>query len=172
MTIALQAFGQDAAGWLHMGMANRLATDMGLNLDAASLRHSNYPSTNVESNTQALSLEEETMRRQIYWSLYCHDKLYASYTGRVCSMSVSYTGQPPSIPGLFKTVSYTYEYQDYQASVEQIEVVEDDCAENPQTNPPSPPVRYPSSTLSLLQRSLSSHCQILEKIMGNLYVWL
>ncbi len=35
MLIQMKAIGADAAGWLHQGMANRLAIDMGLNLDGA-----------------------------------------------------------------------------------------------------------------------------------------
>ncbi|EXU98238.1 Zn(2)-Cys(6) zinc finger domain protein [Metarhizium robertsii] len=69
------AFGQDAAGWLHSGMANRLVLDMGLNLDPGSL---------VASGR--MTAEEAQLRRQVYWSLYCVDKLAAAYTGRVCSM--------------------------------------------------------------------------------------
>ncbi|KAJ3946196.1 uncharacterized protein N0V96_004556 [Colletotrichum fioriniae] len=69
------SYGCDAAGWLHQGMANRLALDMGLNLDASSL-----------SGTCHMSSEEVELRRQIYWALYCDDKLAAIYTGRVCSL--------------------------------------------------------------------------------------
>ncbi|KAK6213434.1 c6 transcription factor [Colletotrichum tabaci] len=69
------SYGCDAAGWLHQGMANRLALDMGLNLDAASL-----------AGTCHMSPEEIELRRQVYWSLYCDDKLAAIYTGRVCSL--------------------------------------------------------------------------------------
>ncbi|KAJ5404470.1 hypothetical protein N7509_004341 [Penicillium cosmopolitanum] len=58
------ATGSDAAGWLHQGMANRLALDMGFNMDPAVLAG----------------------LRQIYWALYCHDKLSASYAGRVCTL--------------------------------------------------------------------------------------
>ncbi|KAB8237155.1 Zn(II)2Cys6 transcription factor [Aspergillus alliaceus] len=69
------AMGADAAGWLHHGMANRLSLDMGLNLDPAGFE---------EANT--LPQREIQLRRQIYWTLYCHDKLSSSYTGRICSM--------------------------------------------------------------------------------------
>ncbi|KAJ0158880.1 Nitrogen assimilation transcription factor nit-4, partial [Colletotrichum tanaceti] len=69
------SYGCDAAGWLHQGMANRLALDMGLNLDAASL-----------AGTCHMSPEEIELRRQVYWSLYCDDKLAAIYTGRVCGL--------------------------------------------------------------------------------------
>lgn len=69
--------GADAAGWLHQGMANRLALDMGLNMDPASL-----------AETSTISVEEAELRRTIYWTLYCHDKLLASYTGRVCTLLV------------------------------------------------------------------------------------
>lgn len=70
--------GADSAGWLHHGMANRLCLDLGLNLD---------PSRFEGTNT--LSPREVRLRRQIYWTLYFHDKLLASYTGRICSMLVS-----------------------------------------------------------------------------------
>ncbi|KAJ0312485.1 hypothetical protein COL516b_001569 [Colletotrichum fioriniae] len=33
-----------------------------------------------------MSSEEVELRRQIYWALYCDDKLAAIYTGRVCSL--------------------------------------------------------------------------------------
>jgi hypothetical protein len=69
--------GSDAAGWLHQGMANRLALDMGLNMDPS-----------VLSGAVALPGIEIELRRQIYWALYCHDKLSASYTGRVCTLLV------------------------------------------------------------------------------------
>ncbi|KAJ5310874.1 uncharacterized protein N7443_003335 [Penicillium atrosanguineum] len=69
------AMGSDASGWLHQGMANRLALDMGLNMDPA-----------VLAEKVALSPIEIELRRQIYWALYCNDKLSASYTGRVCTL--------------------------------------------------------------------------------------
>lgn len=75
-----KAVGADAAGWLHQGMANRLAIDMGLNLDPMSMQRA-----------ATISEEEIQLRRQVYWALYCHDKLFASYTGRICTMLVSYT---------------------------------------------------------------------------------
>ncbi|KAL4955740.1 fungal-specific transcription factor domain-containing protein [Aspergillus filifer] len=69
------ATGADAAGWLHHGMANRLSLDMGLNLDPMGFQETNI-----------LSLREAQLRRQIYWALYCHDKMSSLYTGRICSM--------------------------------------------------------------------------------------
>lgn len=71
--------GSDAAGWLHQGMANRLALDMGFNMDPA-----------VLAEKVALPPNEIELRRQIYWALYCHDKLSASYTGRVCTLLVCF----------------------------------------------------------------------------------
>ncbi|KAJ5966655.1 hypothetical protein N7501_002903 [Penicillium viridicatum] len=75
MGMAYIAMGSDAAGWLHQGMAIRLALDMGFNMDPS-----------VLSGTVALPPIEIELRRQIYWALYCHDKLSASYTGRVCTL--------------------------------------------------------------------------------------
>ncbi|KAL5048060.1 hypothetical protein BDW71DRAFT_196449 [Aspergillus fruticulosus] len=69
------ATGADAAGWFHHGMANGLCLDMGLNLDPAGFQEMNI-----------LSHLEIQLRRQIYWSLYFHDKLSSNYTGRICSM--------------------------------------------------------------------------------------
>lgn len=70
--------GADSAGWLHHGMANRLCLDLGLNLDPS-----------IFAGTNTMSPRELRLRRQIYWSLYFHDKLAASYTGRICTMLVS-----------------------------------------------------------------------------------
>lgn len=70
--------GADSAGWLHHGMANRLCLDFGLNLDPG-----------MFEETSTMSSREMRLRRQIYWTLYFHDKLSASYTGRTCSMLVS-----------------------------------------------------------------------------------
>lgn len=71
--------GSDAAGWLHQGMAGRLALDMGFNMDP----------TVLAGNVSLPPIEIE-LRRQIYWALYCHDKLSASYTGRVCTLLVCF----------------------------------------------------------------------------------
>ncbi|KAJ5625387.1 hypothetical protein N7510_001696 [Penicillium lagena] len=75
MNMMYVAMGSDAAGWLHQGMAIRLALDMGFNMDPA-----------VLAGTVSLPPIEIELRRQIYWALYCHDKLAASYTGRVCTL--------------------------------------------------------------------------------------
>lgn len=69
--------GADAAGWLYHGMAGRLCLDMGLNMDPAGFEETNM-----------MSHREIQLRRQIYWTLYCHDKWASSYTGRICSMLV------------------------------------------------------------------------------------
>lgn len=72
----LQARGADAVAWLHQGTAHRLALDMGLNFDGT-------------SGLGSMSIEEFGLRGQIYWALYCTDKLHATYSGRVCTMLVS-----------------------------------------------------------------------------------
>ncbi|KAE8398986.1 fungal-specific transcription factor domain-containing protein [Aspergillus pseudonomiae] len=81
------AMGADAAGWLHHGMANRLSLDMGLNLDPAGFEETN-----------AMTPREIQLRRQIYWTLYCHDKLSSSYTGRICSMLMGTQTTPQGAP--------------------------------------------------------------------------
>lgn len=77
-----EAVGRDAAGWLHQGMAQRLILDMGIHLDSRALMADSL-----------MNNREAQLRRQIYWSLYCTDKLASSYTGRVCTMLVSQKGQ-------------------------------------------------------------------------------
>jgi hypothetical protein len=73
-------------------MANRLALDMGLNMDPA-----------VLAGTVSLPPIEIELRRQIYWALYCHDKLSASYAGRVCTLLVCY---PPLSISFFHSEPY------------------------------------------------------------------
>lgn len=58
-------------------MAIRLGLDMGFNLDSSTL---------VSSNR--LPVTETRLRGQLYWALYCTDKLWATYTGRICTMLV------------------------------------------------------------------------------------
>ncbi|KAH7131319.1 fungal-specific transcription factor domain-containing protein, partial [Dactylonectria macrodidyma] len=131
MAIFYVAIGSDAAGWLHHGMAIRLVLDMGLNLDSTIL-----------GGSTRLSTEEIGLRRQIYWTLYCTDKLWASYTGRVCTMLDSQG--VVSLPSLPLAIDQT---QGLHGT---------GC----QTN---------SHAGVLLQLALCSQCQILEKIMHNLY---
>ncbi|RAH87507.1 hypothetical protein BO86DRAFT_351332 [Aspergillus japonicus CBS 114.51] len=122
MAIFYVAIGSDSKGWLRHGMAIRLALDMGLNLDSATLERTHrFPEVEIK------------LRRQIYWALYCTDKLWASYTGRVCTML------------------------DSQSSVELplSEAASDNSA--------------PTQMLSMLLHSLSTHCQILGKILMKLY---
>ncbi|KAL2279954.1 hypothetical protein FJTKL_13094 [Diaporthe vaccinii] len=60
--------GADATSWLRQGMAKQLALDLGINLDAQRLSGSN-----------SISTEEVELRRLLYWSMYCDDKLAAAY---------------------------------------------------------------------------------------------
>ncbi|OTB13431.1 hypothetical protein K445DRAFT_319980 [Daldinia sp. EC12] len=75
LSVVYTAFGTDAAGWLHHGMCIRLAQDMGLNMEPE-----------VLSKSATLSQVDIELRRQIYWTLYWHDKCFSVYTGRVCAM--------------------------------------------------------------------------------------
>ncbi|KAF4609843.1 hypothetical protein G7Y89_g15780 [Cudoniella acicularis] len=131
------AVGADAAGWLHQGMANRLAIDMGLNLDPTSMERE-----------PIISAEEIELRRQVYWALYCHDKLFASYTGRVCTMLnfqgvVNLPKVDPSCQGREDSWSF-------------------------QTDEKFPLFTIRTSFASL-QYSTITLCQILERILLNLY---
>jgi hypothetical protein len=65
-------------------MAKQLALDLGINLDAGRVSGSN-----------SISAEDVELRRLLYWSMYCDDKLAAAYTGRVCTLLV----RPPHPTG-------------------------------------------------------------------------
>lgn len=67
-------------------MAKQLALDLGINLDAQRV-----------SGSSAISAEEVELRRLLYWSMYCDDKLAAAYTGRVCTLLV---GLPDSVTAI------------------------------------------------------------------------
>ncbi|KAI8656447.1 Zn(2)-C6 fungal-type domain-containing protein [Fusarium sp. Ph1] len=58
LSIVYFGSGQDAAGWLYSGMANRLVFDMGLHLDPDSL-----------ASSVRMTVEEAGLRRQLYWAL-------------------------------------------------------------------------------------------------------
>lgn len=73
----VQSTGADATSWLRQGMAKQLALDLGINLDAQRISGSNL-----------IPKEEVELRRLLYWSMYCDDKLAAAYTGRVCTVLV------------------------------------------------------------------------------------
>ncbi|KAL5610610.1 hypothetical protein FOBRF1_006727 [Fusarium oxysporum] len=130
MAIFYVAVGSDAAGWLHHGMAIRLVLDMGLNLDSI-----------ADAGLSRLPDAEVQLRRQIYWSLYCSDKLWASYTGRICTML------------------------DSQGSV----LLMENVALNGSLSDPLSTSGHSRSFLALFLRCLSTQCQILEKILTNLY---
>ncbi|KAG5660937.1 hypothetical protein KAF25_002580 [Fusarium avenaceum] len=130
MAIFYVAIGSDAAGWLHHGMAIRLVLDMGFNLD-----------TTADVGLGRLTNAEVQLRRQIYWALYCSDILWASYTGRVCTMLDS----QGSVPLMENVLS----------NGNQSDAVT--------TSGPDRPL------LPIFLRYLSTQCQILERILNNLY---
>ncbi|KAH6688366.1 fungal-specific transcription factor domain-containing protein [Plectosphaerella plurivora] len=74
-------------GWLHHGMANRLMLDTGLNIHHRAV-----------TGITALPPHEVRLRRQIYWALYCNDKLWANYSGRICTMLDSQATVPLPSP--------------------------------------------------------------------------
>ncbi|PYH43658.1 Zn(II)2Cys6 transcription factor [Aspergillus saccharolyticus JOP 1030-1] len=122
------AVGSDAAGWLHHGMANRLSLDIGLNMDPAGFK-----------GTTTMTPRELRLRRQVYWALYCHDKLFATYTGRVCSML------------------------DQQAAVDLPAAIEEDQHATSHTPENIQKILIP------LQRAMIALCRIKERILSSLW---
>lgn len=127
--IVYVAIGSDAAGWLHAGMAARLALDMGLNLDPANV-----------TSTGWLKPEEIELRRKIYWTLYCMDKLSSTYLGRVCTMLESQANV--RLPTIRPPVTSSVDSPDQEPS---------------------------GSILDKILRSLVTVCRIIEQILLALY---
>ncbi|KAI1452360.1 fungal-specific transcription factor domain-containing protein [Annulohypoxylon moriforme] len=124
--IVYVAIGSDAAGWLHAGMAARLALDMGLNLDPANVISTGW-------------LKPE-LRRRIYWTLYCLDKLSSTYLGRVCTMLESQANV--RLPAPRSPATSSKDRLDQEAS---------------------------GSILDRILRSLVTVCRIVEQILLALY---
>jgi transcription factor-like protein len=124
-------------------MANRLVLDLGLNV------HSN-----AVTGTSILTPDEVHLRRQIYWALYCNDKLWASYSGRVCTMLAS-SLSTSALPLLMS-------HQDSQAAVPLPSL----------TSADEMPGQDRRRHLIVLQHAMATHCHILEKILTHLYVCL
>ncbi|KAL3468849.1 fungal-specific transcription factor domain-containing protein [Aspergillus californicus] len=106
------ATGSDSKGWLRHGMAVRLALDMGLNLNCS-----------IMDRYRVLSDVESKLRMQIFWSLYCTDKLWASYTGRICTMLESQASVELPLP----TVTCPDEYQPNEALLVLLHALSTQC---------------------------------------------
>lgn len=61
-----------------LNISEELNSELGINLDAQRVSGSN-----------SIWAKEVELRRVLYWSMYCDDKLAAAYTGRVCTLLVS-----------------------------------------------------------------------------------
>jgi hypothetical protein len=129
-------------------MANRLILDMGLHLDPGSLVISGHMTT-----------EEAELRRQIYWSLYCVDKLSAGYTGRVCTMLVRLANSRRH----HKTNSCAKDFQG-AVGMPTVPTHAQQCDDRHTLYSVRPEL------LISLQTALIRLCQILEKIILNLQV--
>ncbi|KAJ5823885.1 hypothetical protein N7447_006225 [Penicillium robsamsonii] len=77
---------RDARGWLYSGMAMRLATDLGLHIDAAPF-----------AERGLIDLEEARLRSSTFWGTYAHERMWSLYVGR-----------PESIDHLDITVPLTF----------------------------------------------------------------
>ncbi|CAI7677390.1 unnamed protein product [Penicillium discolor] len=62
---------RDARGWLYSGMAMRLATDLGLHIDAAPF-----------AERGLIDLEEARSRSSTFWGTYAHERMWSLYVGR------------------------------------------------------------------------------------------
>ncbi|KAH0841184.1 fungal specific transcription factor [Fonsecaea pedrosoi] len=69
------AYARDSRGWLYLGMAVQLLSDLGLHLDL-----------DATFDSKKESEEHTNLRRTIFWSTQALDTLWSVYSGRPCSM--------------------------------------------------------------------------------------
>ncbi|RTE82571.1 hypothetical protein BHE90_002928 [Fusarium euwallaceae] len=81
--------GKQSAGWVYCGMAYRMMTDLGYNLD--------LKITPESGAGLRLSVIEVEMRRRVYWGAYVNDKFQSLFLGR-----------PPAMPESAGSVSQEY----------------------------------------------------------------
>ncbi|KAJ5753596.1 uncharacterized protein N7511_007749 [Penicillium nucicola] len=62
---------RDARGWLYSGMAMRLATDLGLHIDAAPF-----------AERGLIDYDEARLRSSTFWGTYIHERMWSLYVGR------------------------------------------------------------------------------------------
>ncbi|KAJ6092302.1 hypothetical protein N7467_004271 [Penicillium canescens] len=62
---------RDARGWLYSGMAMRLATDLGLHIDAAPF-----------AERGLIDHDEARLRSSTFWGTYIHERMWSLYVGR------------------------------------------------------------------------------------------
>ncbi|KAF2799540.1 hypothetical protein K505DRAFT_196071, partial [Melanomma pulvis-pyrius CBS 109.77] len=93
----------DARGWLYSGMAVRLATDLGLQLD-----------TQAYVDAGILDVEEAMLRRVVFWGAFIHERMWSLYLGRPVSLHEQAITAPPY-------VCATYEQKYWQPYVDEFE---------------------------------------------------
>ncbi|KAF5002328.1 hypothetical protein FDECE_10644 [Fusarium decemcellulare] len=100
------AFGQDAAGWLHSGMANRLVLDMGLHLDSGTLASSHVLLEKIILNLYAPKrLALQSQRRRFFES--CLLALKSWHYGLADDLKPTRSGVKNAFPQAY-TLSMVY----------------------------------------------------------------
>ncbi|KAJ5527242.1 transcriptional regulator family: Fungal Specific TF [Penicillium frequentans] len=82
MSVREAGCGREGKGWVYSGLSFRMASDLGLNVDASSLGARN------------LTDEEVDARRITFWGCYLVDKCWSNYLGRQPQLSSSGTNVP------------------------------------------------------------------------------
>jgi hypothetical protein len=76
----------DARGWLHSGMAVRLATDLGLHLDSQ-----------IYLDAGIIDHEKVLARRVVFWGAFIHERMWSLYLGRPVSLNENSITTPPYV---------------------------------------------------------------------------
>jgi hypothetical protein len=95
----------DARGWLYSGMAVRLATDLGLQLD-----------TQAYVDAGILDVEEAMLRRVVFWGAFIHERMWSLYLGRPVSLNEQSITAPPYVSSNYEQKywqPYVDEYEDF-----------------------------------------------------------
>lgn len=92
---------RESRGWIYMGMAVRIITDLGLHLDL----EKDY--SQLESQSEDNFENMRITRRNVFWTIKSTDTLWSAYSGRPSTMKNMVSNQKQPLP------SHTYEWQHY-----------------------------------------------------------
>lgn len=80
MSVREAGCGRESKGWVYSGMSFRMASDLGLNVDAPPM-----------NDVSRLSAEDIDARRITFWGCFLFDKCWSNYLGRQPQLQLSHT---------------------------------------------------------------------------------
>ena len=80
MSVREAGCGRESKGWVYSGMSFRMASDLGLNVDAPAM-----------NDVSRLSAEDIDARRITFWGCFLFDKCWSNYLGRQPQLQLAHT---------------------------------------------------------------------------------